>query len=196
MAGKKSAHLRLVDDSTMSIESLFREYFPGLCDFVLTYVDSPEVARDLVQDLFLDLWVRHEDGRLPPLSSGYLYTAARNRALKHLRHQGIVKRWRDRVLREPAPLAPAADEELMAGTLAEAIEKAVAELPEKRRQIFLLSREQDLSYSAIAEVLGLSVKTVENQMARALKTLRERLLPYLMLAAGPLAEWIGELLSG
>lgn len=192
MAGKTPAHLRLVDDSTVSIEALFREYYPGLCDFVLTYVRSPEIARDLVQDLFLDLWARHEDGRLPTLSSGYLYTAARNRALKHLRHQGIVKRWRDRVAAEPEPLAPAADEELLAGTLAEAIENAVAKLPEKRRQVFLLSREQELSYSAIAEVLGISIKTVENQMARALKTLREQLLPYLVLAAW----WVGELLSG
>lgn len=196
MAGKKAAHLRLVDDSTTSIEALFRKYFPGLCDFVLTYVESPDVARDLVQDLFLDLWARHEDGRLPPLSPGYLYTAARNRALKHLRHQGIVKRWRDRMAREPEPLAPAADEQLLAGTLAEAIEKAVAQLPEKRRQIFLLSREQELSYAAIAEVLGISIKTVENQMARALKTLREQLLPYLAIAAGPLVGWVGELLSG
>lgn len=196
MAGKKPAHLRLVEDSTVSIEALFREYYAGLCDFVLTYVESPETARDLVQDLFLDLWARHEDGRLPPVSSGYLYTAARNRALKHLRHQGIVRRWREWVASEPAKHAPAADEEILADSLAEAIEKAVAQLPEKRRQIFLLSREEELSYSAIAEVLGISVKTVENQMARALKTLREQLLPYLVLAAGTLAGWVRDMMGG
>jgi len=196
MARKQPAHLRLVDDSAETIEALFREYFAGLCDFVLTYVESPEVARDLVQDLFLDLWARHEEGRLPPITSGYLYTAARNRALKHLRHQGIVRRWRERMAREPERVAPAVDEEVMAESLAEAIERAVAQLPEKRRQIFLLSREQDLSYTAIAEVLGISVKTVENQMARALKTLREQLLPYLLLVAGPLAGWVRDMMSG
>jgi len=196
MARKQPAHLRLVDDSAETIEALFREYFAGLCDFVLTYVESPEVARDLVQDLFLDLWARHEEGRLPPITSGYLYTAARNRALKHLRHQGIVRRWREWMAREPERVAPAVDEEVMAESLAEAIEQAVAQLPEKRRQIFLLSREQDLSYTAIAEVLGISVKTVENQMARALKTLREQLLPYLVLAAGTLAGWVRDMMSG
>ncbi len=165
-----------------SIEALFRAHYSRLCDFVNCYVRSPETASDLVQDLFVHLWERCDAGDVPLLTTAYLYTAARNRALKHLRHRRVVARWAERVASAPLPTGPQADERLRTREMAEAIRRAIDALPDRCRQIFLLSREKYLSYAEIAEVLGISVKTVETQMWRALKSLRKSLAPYLGLA--------------
>ncbi len=162
-----------------SIEALFRAHYSRLCDFVNCYVRSPETASDLVQDLFVHLWERCDAGDVPLLTTAYLYTAARNRALKHLRHRRVVARWAERVASAPLPTGPQADERLRTREMAEAIRRAIDALPDRCRQIFLLSREKYLSYAEIAEVLGISVETVETQMWRALKSLRKSLAPYL-----------------
>lgn len=162
-----------------SIEALFRAHYSRLCDFVNCYVRSPETASDLVQDLFVHLWERCDAGDVPLLTTAYLYTAARNRALKHLRHRRVVARWAERVASASLPTGPQADERLRTREMAEAIRRAIDALPDRCRQIFLLSREKYLSYAEIAEVLGISVETVETQMWRALKSLRKSLAPYL-----------------
>ncbi len=127
----------------------------------------------------MHLWERCDAGDVPLLTTAYLYTAARNRALKHLRHRRVVARWAERVASAPLPTGPQADERLRTREMAEAIRRAIDALPDRCRQIFLLSREKYLSYAEIAEVLGISVKTVETQMWRALKSLRKSLAPYL-----------------
>ena len=165
-----------------SIEALFRAHYSRLCNFVDGYVRSPETASDLVQDLFAYLWERCDAGDAPHVTPAYLYTAARNRALKYLRHRRVVARWAEEAARAPSPTGPQADERLRTRELAEAIRRAIEELPDRCREIFLLSREEQLSYVAIAEVLEISVKTVETQMWRALKSLRKSLAPYLALA--------------
>src|SRR5690606_6058120 len=137
-----------------SIEALFRAHYSRLCDFVNCYVRSPETASDLVQDLFVHLWERCDAGDVPLLTTAYLYTAARNRALKHLRHRRVVARWAERVASAPLPTGPQADERLRTREMAEAIRRAIDALPDRCRQIFLLSREKYLSYAEIAEVLG------------------------------------------
>jgi len=178
-----------------SIEALFRTHYTRLCDFVDSYVRAPEVASDLVQDLFVQLWERHDAGDLPPLTTAYLYTAARNRALKHLRHRRVVARWAEEAARAPTPTGQQADERVRAREVAEAVRRALDELPERCREIFLLSRESQLTYAAIAQALDISVKTVETQMWRALKALRRSLAPYLAIALLPLVRWGGHLLQ-
>ena len=147
---------------TAAFEVLFRERYSSLCRFVYGYVHSREVAQDIVQDLFLRLWER---ARIPiaSLTAAYLYTAVRNRALSYLRHQ------REHELHE-------------------ALQRAVADLPERCRLVFTLRRYRHLSNAVTARTLGISVNTVEQQMRRALKSLRNRLTPYLHLIAGAVAS--------
>lgn len=169
-------------DGADDFEKLFREHYPRLCEFVDGYVRSAEVARDIVQDLFLALWEKRGGEGSPELTTAYLFTAARNRALKHLRHRRVVERHEERAAVWPQQ-APRADEEVRQRETAEAIDAAIAELPDRCREIFLLSRRQHMSYAEIASALGLSVKTVEVQMWRALRRLRESLAPYLAIIA-------------
>jgi RNA polymerase sigma-70 factor, ECF subfamily len=165
-------------------EAVFRKHYVELCEFVSGYVRSRDTASELVQDLFLRLWELQGTPNAPPLTRAYLYTAARNRALRHLRHQRVESRWQERASRERQEPSLGADQPLDCEELAAAAERAISELPERCRMIFTLSRRQHLSQAEIAEVLGITVSTVENQMWRALKILRSKLAPYLVLALG------------
>lgn len=180
-----------------SLEAAFRTHYTRLRDYVAGYVRSDEVASDIVQDLFVNLWERYDAGDLPLLTPAYLYTAARNRALKYIRHHQVVARWEEQAAHEPAPTAPRADDDLRTNELATAIRHAIDQLPDRCREIFLMSREHELSYAAIAETLGISIKTVETQMWRALKSLRKNLAPYLVLALTyePAVRWVEHLFS-
>jgi RNA polymerase sigma-70 factor (ECF subfamily) len=104
--------------------------------------------------------------------------AARNRALNHLRHLQVQKKSQVFVeaLSEPAEHA---DADAQARELEVAIRDAIADLPPRTREVFLMSRERNLRYSEIAELLGVTVKAVEANMSRALRQLRERLAPFL-----------------
>jgi RNA polymerase sigma-70 factor (ECF subfamily) len=155
-----------------AFEALFRALAPGLCALVTRYVGARAVAEEIVQDLFLDVWTRRTELAIDRSIGAYLFTAARNRALNHARRERRVV---DLTLLErgdqPDPASPGEAELLDALEL----QDAIAQLPARCRLIFTLNRHQDLSYTEIAASLGLSVKTVETQMGRALKALRDRL---------------------
>ncbi len=161
-----------------AFEALFRTHYAPLCDFVYGYVRSRAVAQELVQDLFLRLWER----TLTPagtLAASYLYIAARNRAVGHLRRERVAAAWAKNRSTAARAVPVGADEPLCEHELRDALEHAVAALPERCRLIFTLSRYRNLSNAEIARTLGISVNTVEQQMWRALKTLRVKLAPYI-----------------
>ena len=167
------ARLRAGDEA--AFEALFRALAPGLCALVTRYVGSRAVAEELVQELFFDLWQRR--GELAPEQAitRYLSVAARHRALNWLRHERRITPWTATTAAryDAEPDASSPDESELLDTLE--LQDAVAQLPARCRLIFTLSRQHDMSYGEIAGSLGLSIKTVETQMGRALKALRERL---------------------
>ena len=171
------AHALAGDES--AFESVVRAHYPGLCDHVLRYVGCPEIAEDLVLELFAHLWDRRHRSIPLTVDRGYLYRSARNRALDHLRRQRVATGWIERMSREAhEPPDDAPDGALECRELAAAAARAVAELPEQRRRIFVLCREHEMSYAEVGERLGISPRTVNTQMTRALKTLRSKLAPY------------------
>lgn len=162
------------------LEQVFRDHYAELCTFVCRYVRSDDVAEDILQDLFLSMW----RGRERWVSAGdalrpLLYVAARNRALDHLKHRQVREHYAQSVLQEmPEQRVSATDEAVLVREVREEIDAAIQSLPERAREIFRLSREHGLTYREIAERLGLSIKTVENQMGRSLKKLRARLAAF------------------
>lgn len=166
-----------VAGSAPDFDALFLAQYAGLCQLAYRMVGSRAVAEDIVQDLFLAVWARAGGADLAdPVP--YLYTAVRNRAISHLRRE----RWRMSTLATRALELwrnRSDDDHSDTGDLASAVNLAIQELPQRRRQIFTLHREQHLSYAEIARTLDISIKTVETQMGRALRTLRTRLAPYL-----------------
>jgi RNA polymerase sigma-70 factor (ECF subfamily) len=169
---------RLRHDDASAFDEIFRTWYAPLVRMADAMVHSRAIAEELVQDVMLELWRRRD--RLAPDGSpqAYLFQATRNRALNHLRHGRIVDRSAPLVARESERI-PTADARLAEAELQAALRAAVDALPTRCRQVFELSRVQGLKYGEIAQLLGVSVKAVEAQMGKALRTLRERLAPWL-----------------
>ncbi len=158
---------------------LFRERYAELCHFVLQFVRSRPVAEELVQDLFLRIWERRQSWEEELPSRSYLYQAARNRALDHLKHEGIAERASAYQPDKDEALTPDVDQQLDAEDLRTALHTAIEQLPDRTRQVFILCKGHGLTYPQVAEALGISVKTVEAQMGRAFRILRQRLGKFL-----------------
>ncbi len=154
-----------------AFERLFRAWYGRLADHALRLLDDRDMAEDAAQEVLLAVWKGRE--RLPTAEAlaGYLHRAVRNRALNQLRARRGERVDPDGLLQfATAPEGPVRleEEELHRRTLL-----ALETLPPRTREVFLLSREHQLGYAAIAATLEISIKTVETLMGRALRRLRE-----------------------
>ena len=113
----------------------------------------------------------------------YLYGAVRNKVIKRIKRWQVRRRWKEREKATPPPRGPSPEEDFRSRKLQQIVEARITELPARRRQVYVLSRRHGLTYKEIAEVMDISPKTVENQMVRALKYLREHLKPLLSTVA-------------
>ncbi len=156
-----------------AFDDLFRKYYSSLCDSVLRIVRTRDATEDIVQEVFARLWIDRVDW-FPEISvRAYLNKAVRNTALNYLKHLHVVTSWSESQTESSGGdlFEEVANRERLA-----ALQQAIELLPEGSRTIFLLSREEGLTYAEIADVLNISQKTVETQMGRALKALRRSIL--------------------
>ena len=160
-----------------AFEALYKRYWLPLAQFAFRYVRSAEEAEEVVQDVFFRVWRQRLEWNVVGSVENYLYLAVRNASLDRLERAAVARRWRDQVAHEPSGLpGDATDAAVLNGEIDAAIERALAELPAKRRTICLLRWANDMTYAQIADRLGISEKTVETQIARGLKFLREQLV--------------------
>ena len=158
-----------------SFEKLFREFFPPLMAFARKILVDEDDAREVVQKVFISLWERRQEVDLTTSLKSYLFTSVHNRSLNVIR---------DRKKFSAAEVPEVAGEwdvstQIESMELEGKIMEVIGSLPEKCREVFELNRFEGMKYSEIAEHLNISVKTVENQMSKALKILREKLLKYM-----------------
>ncbi len=159
-------------------DAVFRAWYPVLVRVAGAVLHDTDAAEEVSQDVMVQLWRRRHVVEVDTPVRAYLLRAVRNRALNHLRHLKVRREAEPEVeLTYNAPLR--ADMPSGAQELAAATKLAVAQLPPRCRQIFELSRVDGLKYSEIAEALEISQKTVEAQMGKALRILRERLADWL-----------------
>lgn len=149
---------------------VFHTYYNSLCNYAFTFVKEEDVSEDIVQEVFMRVWEGRRELLLEDSVRYYLFTAVRNNSITHLRQKknSAVTTWNgEEIMNEPAPERKEAepDQRLL-------LQKAIGQLPPKCREVFLLSRLSGLTYKEIASSLGISVKTVENQLGKALKILR------------------------
>ena len=150
-----------------------------LCNFVFGILKDYDASEDVIQELFVKFWEKRNE--LPDDLSikAYMYRAARNMALNHLKHFDIKKEFNIFNKASISDAEQCAANPAETSELQEMILQAVYELPTERKKIFLMSREDGMKYKEIAAELNISVKTVENQMGKALSTLRTELSEYL-----------------
>lgn len=175
---KAGKHLPDISNEKV-FEAIFRNHYEQLVHFALRYVRDDEVAEDLVQETFSNVWIKADAIQVRTTLKSYLFGAVRNACLNHLKHEKVKLAYATNELF----VVNEADEAdfLELDELKECIEKAFKKIPEKCRGIFEMSRYEGKKYQEIANELNLSIKTVENQMGKALKILREELKDYLVL---------------
>ena len=169
---------RLRQGDTAAFDAIFRTWYGPLVGTAERMLGDRAVAEELVQDVMLELWRRRASLAADGSAQAYLFQATRNRVLNHLRHRRIEQRSEPEVQSAAAP-SPQADAAVVQEELDMALQRAVQALPDRCREVFELSRVHGLKYAEIATTLGISVKTVEAQMGKALRTLRERLAHWL-----------------
>jgi RNA polymerase sigma-70 factor (ECF subfamily) len=169
---------RLRQGDTAAFDTIFRTWYAPLVGTAERMLRDRAVAEELVQDVMLELWRRRETLDADGTAQAYLFQATRNRVLNYLRHLKIEQRSEPEI-RGDAPSSPPADAQVVHEELDVALQRAVQALPDRCREVFELSRVHGLKYAEIASKLGISVKTVEAQMGKALRLLRERLAPWL-----------------
>jgi RNA polymerase sigma-70 factor, ECF subfamily len=170
--------IRAGDES--AFEAMFRTYSDRLCAFAVQYLGTMDTAEEVVEDVFLAIWQGRARWRITTSLKSYLYTATRNRSLNVLKRRTIERRHFDQMGADPLPRAAGpADAQSLARDLQAAANRAIAGLPDRCREAFLLLRQHELSYAEIAAIMDITPKTVENQVGRALAILKEKLAAYL-----------------
>lgn len=160
---------------------IFHYYYSGLCAFAEKITGSQETAEDIVQDLFVTLWIKNDQITISSSLKNYLFTSVKNRSLDILKHEK-TKAKKLKNMASPAELP----ENLSTLWFAESelnkrVEKCLEKLPPRCREILVLSRLEGLKNQEIADKLGISKRTVELQISNALRSLRCNLEPYLHL---------------
>jgi RNA polymerase sigma-70 factor (ECF subfamily) len=169
---------RLKAGDQSAFDSIFRVHYGQLVAFAHGLLRDRAAAEDAAQEVMLELWRRRDELVIQESLRAYLLRATRNRALNQLRHAKVRRRAEPDLMGEDSVAASGASQ-LVAGELRSAIVAAVAELPPACREVFELSRGHGLRYAEIASTLGISIKTVESQMGKALRHLRDRLAAWL-----------------
>jgi len=168
----------LQEDSNKAIDMLFRAYYGELCRAVYRIIPNKSVAEDLVQEVFYGFWKKKDNLTIKTTVKGYLKQTAINKSLNYLRDKKMKFDDTEEGDLELKDSQHSPQQKLEAADLQKVIDKAIDGLPEKCRVIFVLNRFEALSYKEIANSLGISIKTVENQISKALKILRVKLGPY------------------
>jgi len=172
------ALLQLAEGNLDAYRFLFDHHFSDLCNFLLIYLHSKELAEDIALDIFTFVWEKRETLQIKVNFKSFLFTAAKNKAITLYKkeHQKIFTQIEN--VESVIPNDSSSQFTMENNELCNLINEAISKLPEKSRQVYLMAWEENMSYNEIAIQLGLSPKTIENHVGIALRKLRESLQPY------------------
>lgn len=170
---------RMVEGDENAFKYFFDTYYDDLCNFVNGYLRDETLSEDVVQSIFIYLWENR--GSIPLNSSikSYLYTASKNKSLNHLRNEKNKHRIEGELFAQTVLFSDEmADKYLEFEELKTILSSAIEVLPQQCKTIYQLSRDEGLSHKEISERLGLTVKTVENQITIAIRKIKDYLQLY------------------
>ena len=173
-----SSEYELISSIKSGDSAAFRELFLTYCQplirFANRFINDVTLAEDIVQEVYLKIWLNRQNLNPKLNIKSYLFVAVKNQTFKQLRQQKIRRTFDEKPQFFP-PHIPTPEDIFNSKEVESTVLKAIEELPTKCRLIFSMNRFDRLTYSEIAEILNLSVKTIETQMGRALVHLRQRL---------------------
>lgn len=162
-----------------AFEMIFRSWYQELCNYAYTFVRNREEAEEVVQGSFVSFWEKRQTLDIATSMRAYLFSMVRNASLNRLKHEKVRQRHAVIHTRSTDLAAESVAHQVQASELQDRISNALEALPEQCRLIFKMNRFEDMKYVEIAKALNISVKTVENQIGKALKIMREKLSDYL-----------------
>lgn len=167
--------------SRENFEEIFKKHYHGLWLYARRFVINPDVAEDIIQEIFYNLWKIKKDLLMNESTKSYLFTATYHRCLNYIKHEKIKNKYEEEEAKGSDLFNHFYFSEIMSRDpgipdedLGENLKKAIHDLPDQCRRIFLLSRKYGLKNREIAEFLNISQKVVEKQISKALMVLREQ----------------------
>jgi RNA polymerase sigma-70 factor (ECF subfamily) len=173
------------DPGSKDFDSLYLDNYPALQRYAYTILSDIELAEEMVHQVFLKILERKDPLDVQTSLKAYLFRSVNNECLNYIKHQKVKQTYHSYATNEMGNTTETPSSKLNYKELEFQIIKSINDLPEQCRTIFQLSRFEELKYGQIADQLGISVKTVEAQMSKALKRLRVELADYL-----PLIIWM------
>ena len=172
LSDERSLVLRLIEGDEDAFCELYAAYKNRLIYFAMRFLKSREYAEDIFQDAFAVVWQGRRFINPDASFSAYLYTIVRNRILNQLRDLSNQDKLREQILSQAVNYTNETKDEIIANDLRQFISRALQQLTPRQRGIFQMSRERQMSHREIAEVLGISVNTVQESISISLRTLR------------------------
>ncbi|MCX2681991.1 RNA polymerase sigma-70 factor [Galbibacter sp. EGI 63066] len=162
-------------DIYITFKKLFEEHYTKLCSLAYNYLKDIDQSKDVVQEVYIKIWEKKKTVITEANAHYYFYTSVKNNCIDLLRKHKYTLSLDDKVVTEKTSnnLAPDIDEDKSEVNTQEFVQRALDRLPPKCKTIFMMSRFDNMTYAQIADKLGLSVKTVENQMGKAIRIMRE-----------------------
>lgn len=161
--------------NSAAFEELFNRYWEPLFAAAMHRLQSRDLSQDVLQELFVDLWVKRASIQIQSNVKGYLFTALKHRVINKIKSEAVRDRYEKMILEFYEVNELATDRQFSEKALLEELKKQTEKLPERRREIFEMSRFDQLSHKEIGDKLNISPKTVENHINHALKSIRPRL---------------------
>jgi RNA polymerase sigma-70 factor (ECF subfamily) len=162
-----------------AFEQVFKANFKNLHAYACTIIRDDIMAEEIVQNVFCRLWEKKSRVEIQVSLTAYLYRSVYHESLNYLKHLKVRAAYTSYAQSQMKNAADHAEKKILLGDLEAKLSQALRELPEQCRTIFQMSRFEELKYQEIADRMGLSIKTIENQMGKALKLLRLKLVDFL-----------------
>ena len=178
---EQNLYVALKEGKETAFEMIFRTYYKSLCNYAYSFLSDKDEAEEVVQSSFLTMWEKRKDMDIQTSFKAYLYRVVRNSCLNVIKHEKIKLQHVSYEMAGGEPTHELVGQSVVASELEQKIYDAMNTLPTQCRLVFQLSRFEELKYQEIADQLSISIKTVENQMGKALKLMRVQLKEYLPL---------------
>jgi RNA polymerase sigma-70 factor (family 1) len=161
-----------------AFELVFKKFYGNLCAYANQILYDQDMAEEIVQELFFQVWQKREALMVEVSLKSYLYRAVHNSCLNHIKHNKIKIAYQQYAKDQNSNITFGQQEAMEAEEFLGVVRKAIAKLPPGRKKIFMMIRYEQRRYKEVAELLGISVKTIENQMGKAMQFLRTELKSY------------------
>jgi len=179
LSNQQELAVKIKSGDENAFELAFKKYYASMCGYANKYLSDLDQAEEVVQEVFLKYWDKRTQLDVSESLEAYLFRSVRNNCLNYIKYLKVRTQYASDQAEIIKEQRNESNDKVVELELQQKIHECIDQLPEKRKEIFQLSRDEGLKYKEIAEQLGVSLKTVEAQMGKALKFLRENLAEYL-----------------